>query len=197
MMDSLKKILCALACAFFSSLTGLMPVLLRQGPAMLFFYYSEYILYLLLYTISCFGVIYLFMYLKTSPGKRKFAVPLGITILALAIITLIIVVQSVITMKFPYPSDMGWLFTFHDIFALFLAPSGALFLVTIRTEINEYWVIILMIMTGLGLCSLMMLGEFLLQIPGSPLYLFSPVVDMLSGMSFLIIAGWFIKETPH
>ena len=196
-MDTLKKTLCALACAFFPSLIGLMPVLLRQGQAMLFFYYSEYILYLLLYAVSCFGLIALYKYLKPSTEKRKFALPFGLTILALTIITLIIVIRSVITMKFPYPSDIGWLFSFHDIFALFLAPSGALLLVALRTEINEYWVIFLMIMTGLGLCSLMMLGDFLLKIPGSPLYHLSPVVDMLSGLLFLIIACWFIKETPH
>jgi hypothetical protein len=196
-MDTLKKTLCALACAFFPSLIGRMPVLLRQGQAMLLFYYSEYLLYLLLYAVSCFGLIVLYKYLKTSTEKRKFALPFGLTILALTIITLIIVIRSVITMKFPYPSDIVWLFTFHDIFALLLAPSGVLMLVAFRAEINEYWVIFLMIMTGLGLCSLMMLGEFLLKIPGSPLYQLSPVVDMLSGLLFLIIACWFIKETPH
>jgi hypothetical protein len=195
MMNSLKVTLSALACAFFPSLIGIIPVLLRQGPVMLFFYYSEAVLYLLLYAISCLGMISLFNYLKTSPGKRKFALPLGITILALTIITLIVVIRSVITMKFPYPSDISWLFTFYDIFALFLAPSGVLLLVAFRTEIDEYWVIFVMIMTGLGLCSLMMLGEFFLKIPDNSLYQFSPVIDMLSGLLFLIIAGWFTKRT--
>jgi len=194
-MDNLKFTLSALACAYFPSLIWLIQYPIHSGPVMLILYYSQEILYLLLYLIACVGLVLLVKKLKNASDKWYYSLPLIITIIALTFLTIIIVLISAMTMKFPYTLSIFWLLDLHNTIKLLLIPSCALLLVALRPFINEYFVIFMTIL--IGLCLFEIIGEYLFWQIHPSFYFITQLAITLSGLLLLILASGYTKNTPQ